>query len=267
MKILGLLLSILFSGNLLAAICSDDPRLYVMRSVIDDLAAGKTVPPLKLMPMTYLNLNSNLRKKLGDNILVMNQQCVPVQVVDGHLPTRAIVSYEDLLYGLFSATSAQDDEAVNIILNSFQAAPRSTQDIFYLIRELEWPAQQLEVAQKLGVLPLPKLHNNHESCKNQVGLITHVELYERLGGKSSDGDYIYRHLNRYGDNNYYSRQLNSKKSHTHISDNNFIINGCQRHEFYRIADSLVSIGITTPSGDSMTEFFNLNPAPKVNTDG
>ena len=267
MRIIGLLLSLLFSSNLLAATCSDDPRLYVMRTVMDDLAAGKAIPPLKLMPMTYLNLNGNLRKKLADNIVVMNEQCVPVQVVDGQLPTRANLTYEDLLYGLFSALSAEDDAAVNIIMSSFQAAPRSTQDIFYLIRELDWPAQHLARAINLGVLTLPRLHDDDKDCSKQTAAVTHVDLYQRLGGQSYDKDYIIQQ--RY-DNNYVSRQKASNDDYTEFNSSVFVFKSCDRHPISSIVSALVSMGIKTPivhASSNSRDFFNENPAPKVKTDG
>jgi hypothetical protein len=246
-----------------------------MRSVMDDLAAGKTVPPLKLTPKTYLSLNSNLRKKLADNIMVLNQQCVPVQVVDGQIPIRAIVPYEYLLYSLFSALSAEDDVAVNIIFSSFQAAPRSTQEIFHLIRELDWPTVQLARAINLGVLPYPEKLSG--KCNKQLTAVSQVELYQRLGGQSYDKDYIFSqhgvilfYATKTLTHHYYSRQKRSKNAYTYFNTDAYHSEGCNRTPVSGIENALISMGIKVLFGErkgAATNFFNGNPAPKVNTDG
>ena len=123
-KIILITLSVLLSSHAFAKVCLDDPRMFTIKTVLEQAENGMAYKPMKLTPTTFLMLTPPTRKALGDNIVVYNDQCIPQQIFKGQLPRKIQLPYEDLSYALHMSLIQNDLETANVIFNSFVSAPK-----------------------------------------------------------------------------------------------------------------------------------------------
>ena len=169
MKALFTTALLLLSTQAMASVCVDDPRMFTIKTVIEQMEAGQDVPALKLTPLTFLSLTPVVREALGDNITVYNEKCVPVQVYKQTLPKPVVVPFENLLTA-FKSTVYQDDQQASLaILANFTAAPKSASEIHDLIAPLSWQSRHLDKLYQWGVFD--KLSTSNTTAEHQLSLI------------------------------------------------------------------------------------------------
>ena len=66
MKALFTTALLLLSTQAMASVCVDDPRMFTIKTVIEQMEAGQDVPALKLTPLTFLSLTPVVREALGE---------------------------------------------------------------------------------------------------------------------------------------------------------------------------------------------------------
>ena len=123
------MLSALLSSHAFAKVCLDDPRMFTIKTVLEQAENGMAYKPMKLTPTTFLMLTPPTRKALGDNIVVYNDQCIPQQIFKGQLPRKIQLPYEDLSYALHMSLIQNDLETANVIFNSFVSAPKTPSEL------------------------------------------------------------------------------------------------------------------------------------------
>jgi len=172
-----------------ASVCRDDPRMFTIKTVLDDMEAGKQVEPIKLTQLTFLELTENVRNKLGDNIRVYDSNCIPTQIYEGKLAKPFYLPFAALEQGLHTAALRGDKKTIEAIFQQFRAEPKSTADIIYMARPITWTEDAAELLYQTGKMEkmgLPSIFNADEQriCKKVLSPITQVELFAKLGGKA-----------------------------------------------------------------------------------
>lgn len=180
-----------------AAVCKDDPRMYTIKTVIDQIGAGEDVQPLKLTPQTFLELTPNVRNALADNIRVYDEGCVPVQVFNGELAKPIRVEYSLLEDAILRASIRGDKKTMKAIFQQFRAAEKEPLDIINMAKPAMLPSNVREfIYESTPIKKLP-LEPEHEKrlafCQRIESPITFVDLYSALGGKSTKNETIIRY--------------------------------------------------------------------------
>ena len=170
-----------------ANVCKDDPRMYTIKTVLNKMEAGETVDPLKLTPQTFLELTDNVRKKLGDNIRVYNESCVPVQVFEGQIAKPIAMPYSTLEDSLHRAALRGDDKMVNLIFQQFRPTPVEDKELIGYVRPLTWTQDAIETLYRTGLMERVAVGtdytHNTEYCANIESQVSQIALFANLGGK------------------------------------------------------------------------------------
>lgn len=197
------LLSTSFGSLQAAQLCTDDARLYTIKTVIKDIEAGKDIAPIKLTGATFLAMTTPVRKALGDNITVQDENCVPYQVYNGAPAKKVLMPYEQLSVELEKAAMRKDEQAFNMVLDFFEAKPKGTRELISLIAPLAWSKSAAEWAQTQGLLThrkqlaITEYPKKYPECPKLDALNTNIELYQKLGGRiSPDGVIVSNHADR-----------------------------------------------------------------------
>ncbi|WP_159816870.1 hypothetical protein [Colwellia sp. 20A7] len=187
-------LSLMLSNSVYAKICMDDPRMFTIKTILEQATDGTSYKPMKLTPTTFLMLTPPTRKALGDNIVVYNDECIPQQIFKGQLPRKIEMPYEDLSYALHMSLIQNDAKTANVIFNSFVSAPKTASEIVPMIYALEWHNKAIEnlysqgMLEKRGMSYLGTNANKKRLCESTLSHLTHLELFTALGGKTTEQD-------------------------------------------------------------------------------
>jgi len=190
-KIIFTLAALTCSQTVMANVCKDDPRMYTIKKVINKLHTGEAIKPLKITPHSFLNLPPAIRAALGDNVMVYNNKCVPVEIYKSTPPKKIAVAFEDLSNYMHHAAIRDDLIALNIAMTSFKAALKTTDEIVALVSPLNWTTSAINTMYKNGFLKrLPQVNlyrnNTKKYCKGEIALPSSINLFTLLGGKTSD---------------------------------------------------------------------------------
>lgn len=170
-----------------ANVCKDDPRMFTIKTVLDKMDAGEAVDPLKLTPQTFLELTDNVREKLGDNIRVYNESCVPVQVFEGQIAKPIVMPYSTLEDSLHRAALRGDDKMVNLIFQQFRPTPVEDKELIGYVRPLTWTQDAIETLYRTGLMERVAVgtSNSHNTafCSTIESPVSQLSLFASLGGK------------------------------------------------------------------------------------
>lgn len=184
-----------------ASVCKDDPRMFTIKTVIDQIDAGESVDPMKLTPQTFLELTDNVRAKLGDNIRVYNEDCVPMQVFEGKIAKPISVPYPILEDSLHRAGLRGDMETINVIFQQFRPEPEEPHSLVYMTRPLTWSPDAVSAIYKAGIVekrPIGTEDKRHfEVCSKIESEVTQADLFSALGGRATKEESVI--FNYYGE--------------------------------------------------------------------
>ena len=258
-KIILIMLSVLLSSHAFAKVCLDDPRMFTIKTVLEQAENGMEYKPMKLTPTTFLMLTPPTRKALGDNIVVYNDQCIPQQIFKGQLPRKIQLPYEDLSYALHMSLIQNDLETANIIFNSFVSAPKTPSELITMIRSLAWHSNAVEhlysqgMLEKRGMEYWGSLESNRKLCNSTVSLVTHLELFAALGGKANKTDLI---VSRYNNNSmrFYARhsEIRTRSERDRTDELN-----CSAFNSRRLQSNLTTAGLEVQGYSSPKEQFKV----------
>jgi hypothetical protein len=179
--------------------CKNDARLYAIGHVIGKIKAGETIKPIQMNASTFLNLTEAVREALGDNITVLNDQCIPVQIYDQKLATKINVPFEELLLAVEWAFIRNDTKTVTALLSQFRATPKTTSELMSLTGPVTWSDKTQDAAFKFGWLRASStIYTKHEhennrnasKCYDLRAIPSLIELFAKLGGTTSDNTLI-----------------------------------------------------------------------------
>lgn len=244
------------SSVTLANVCKDDPRMHTIGSVAKKLEAGEVIKPLKLSAETFLNLRPFARKIIGDNMLVMNQACLPYQVYQGQLPTKIEVSFSELSNALKLAFLRGDQKLAMVIMTQFKPVNETTNEIVSMLAEIKWPNKSVQGLYESGLFNKAAQDNEKqtESCREKEANISLLELYSAIGGQASDkkptilsfhGSVLSILVNEGNENNNYSYMTLDENTNKK----------CSGFSQGRVHNSLIDMGIRPfkTSDDSMSD--------------
>lgn len=188
-------LSIMFSNSAFAKTCVDDPRMFTIKSVLEQAASGANYKPMKLTPTTFLMLTPPTREALGDNIVVYNEECIPQQIFKGQLPRKIEMPYEDLSYALHMSLIQNDTKTANVIFNSFVSTPKEPSEIVMMLSPLGWHGKAIDNLYKQGMVEKRGMENlgstsDNKLCNSTISRLSHLELFSALGGKATKQDLV-----------------------------------------------------------------------------
>jgi hypothetical protein len=210
----------LFSLSAEANTCKDDPRMYTIKSVIDSMEAGEDVKPMKLTAKTFLELTSTVRSKLGDNIRVFDEACVPVQIFEGQIAKPIYMPFPVIEQGLHRAAMRKDFATMNIIFQQFRASASPASKIIYMARPLFWTNDALNALYETGIMErlsagtLSSGDSDISHCGKVLSPITQIDLFAKLGGRVDTPETLIFLKYRYGaDNNVSFGLMNANASY------------------------------------------------------
>jgi hypothetical protein len=184
-----------FSSSVFANVCMDDPRMFTIKTVLEQAVNGTPYKPLKLTPETFLKLTPATRQALGDNITVYNEQCIPQEIFKGQLPSKIEMPYEDLAYALHMSMIQNDLKTANVITSSFISSSKTPSDIVRMITPLAWHDNATNHLYDQGLLQKRSMINTYDDadiklCNATLSDLTHLELFSALGGKANETDLV-----------------------------------------------------------------------------
>lgn len=166
--------------------CEDDQRLFRIGSFIAEAQTGQ-VDPLAITPTTYLNLTPGARSAIGDNLVILDSNCQPVEVFNGEPPVRLEVPFSKLYNGFMDAIYRGDDVALEVMLNAFRAEPVESLTLITLLAPIN-ATEEVESRIKAvtgirGNTGSEARHRINEVCPN-IGqpYISYGDLFTHFGG-------------------------------------------------------------------------------------
>jgi hypothetical protein len=175
---------LLFSLSAEASTCKDDPRMYTIKSVIDQIDAGEDVKPMKLTPKTFLELTSTVRAKLGDNIRVFNESCVPTQIFQGKIAKPLYMPFPVIEQALHRAGLRKDFTTMNVIFQQFRASELPASRLVYMARPLLWTPDAVESLYDAGIMAKSGRSGTVSTqCQSIQSPALQIELFATLGGQ------------------------------------------------------------------------------------
>jgi hypothetical protein len=152
---------------------------------------------------TYLSLNSNTRSQLGDNIALLNENCVPIPVFNGEPPKKMTAAFETLATVLHHAAIREDTKEFSRVLRIFNAEQKTPNEIMALIQTQQWSKPAINWARKEGYLSVMPRSNPTTSDKEAKKLQCHklvadnsqVELYALLNGRVTQNEIVTSYTN------------------------------------------------------------------------
>ena len=175
-RYLSLALTALFfsSATPAAELCKDDPRMYLLGTIIEKIRAGEEVKPLKLTASSYLALTPNAREALGNRIVVLDTECRPVQTVDGLPATRIAIPFEVHMDALRDALAQGDVDRARAVSRYFKSEAKTIDQALPLTRAVFTGTKlENETLQALGVrTSIPKAATvNSNNTRNTLNTV------------------------------------------------------------------------------------------------
>jgi hypothetical protein len=190
-KIAFILAALVITQAAQANVCKDDPRMYTIKTIINQLEAGEAIKPIKLTPYTFLNLSPQVRNALGDNVMVFDDNCVPYQIYQGNPAKKITIAFEDLSNFMHHAAIRGDSKALNMVVSSFRAAPKTTDEAVVLVSSLNWTTAAIDTLYKEGLFHAVGQENYYHKdemkiCNGFTAMPTSIDLFALIGGSVSD---------------------------------------------------------------------------------
>lgn len=232
-----------------ANVCRDDPRMFTIKTVLDDMEAGKPVEPMKLTPLTFLELTENVRKKLGDNIRVYDNNCIPTQIYEGQVAKPIYLPFGALEQGLHTAAMRGDKKTLDAIFQQFRAEPKSAYDIVQMARPITWTKETTDFLYQVGKMEKTGLesfdgYDEAKACGGVLSPITQVELFSKLGGKANNRDdilfYTYRTGKEYGYSTISKEHIEHTLDILFIGSDNY---RCSSFSYSRTTNAMARTGL------------------------
>lgn len=176
-----------------SAACEDDPRMHSFATFLADAKQGP-VEPMALTPETFLNLTPAVREVLGDNIVVLDQQCGHVQVFSGQVPARLSVPFPVLYSAFYDAVLRGDTVTQRVVLEGFKAEPMEPLKVMNLVQRASSDAEVMaKLSSALGIgLHTGRGVNGSGTCGKGTAkappAISLLDIYVRFGGMASTND-------------------------------------------------------------------------------
>jgi len=158
---------------------TDDIRLESIGDVLAKIKQGKKIKPVAVTLETFLELNQNIVKALGKNLVVLKKKtCKVLPIIDG----KAIVPFKADFFELFgfieTAVENNDAEKLTFIKENIRVNPLSVEDLLTLVSYVDYDKKQLKlIAKTLGV--------KGKRSNGQVRLHM-LAIYQKLGGKAKN---------------------------------------------------------------------------------
>lgn len=160
--------------------CEADERLYAMNDFAEAQRAGNA-DPLRLTTDTYLHLTPKAREVIGDNLLLLDANCKPMQLMDGEPALKVEAPFAVLYRALEDAVLRGDERTARIVVNTFKA--QSVDPVAYA-SFIAAPSQDPELLQRLanaaGITPHQAIGSK---CEEDSTYILYADIFSRLGGE------------------------------------------------------------------------------------
>lgn len=153
-------------------VCKDDPRLET--ELVEIMESTSPVQPaITVMPETYLNLDSDVLKRLAGQMII----CPNNPVLKNGKPSRKVViDFEPVWQAIQVAANKGDWGTVKNYFDGFTVKPKSTEEIVTMLAPVQQDKKIVEALFKAGGIAMGKGYWQPEI----------VDVYSRLGGKPSD---------------------------------------------------------------------------------
>lgn len=184
----------LFASSQAVASCKDDPRLYSIGSFLEEQRQGSAAP-LELTAETFLQLTPTVREAIGDNLVIFDSNCKPMQVFRGEPAVRVEVSFPLIYHAFYDAVLRRDTTTQQVILRSFKPTPVDAMEFMSLLSPISIePAIANRLAQAANVSISDAFINRQPSATefvnghtgisrcNDSGHLTFADFFNRFGG-------------------------------------------------------------------------------------
>lgn len=177
---LGLgLMAVSFASH---ADCQDDERLYRLADFAAQKEAGEEVEPLVMTPQTFLRLSENARQVIGNDLLLLDQECAPMQVLNGQPPARVEMPFPQLWSAYYDAVLRGDEVSMRILAEGFVAAPMDTQSFLSLLDKVSVDEDMTRrLAAPLGMRPWNTASSDR--CDEEYLFLQYADFFARMGGR------------------------------------------------------------------------------------
>lgn len=120
----------------------DDPRYATLVPILKKLQAGESIEPMQTSFKTYVNLNANVRKTLGDNIFISSPDCSEQHLFAGELTGKINVPFVDLWQVINDALRTNDPGLMNFVAKNARVTPESALSVISLAQPLHLDEDQ-----------------------------------------------------------------------------------------------------------------------------
>lgn len=158
----------------------DDPRYASLVPVLRELQAGETIEPMQTSFGTYVTLNSNVRKILGDNLYISSPDCSEQHLFDGALTGKINVPFTDLWQVINDTLRTNDQALMNFVANNTRATPESALSVISMVQYVHLDDNQ---TRKLYSAIAPEKAKPTEIQKPLM-----LEVYLAFGGTVNESD-------------------------------------------------------------------------------
>jgi hypothetical protein len=170
--------------------CEDDPRMARISDFVTAKMEGD-VEPMQLTSETFFNLTPVVRDALGEDILLLDDDCETHQVLNGVPATRLEVPFAEFYNGFYDAVARNDSKSTEIILTSFRPAPLDLMALMPLFTSISAPSKIEEKMMK--ILSVTGLSTNDipaSNCKveEEQHYLTLAEIFVASGGRVVNGN-------------------------------------------------------------------------------
>ncbi len=120
---------------------ADDVRLSAEQApaLIQELIAGRPVPPVKIRVGSYLLLGEQTRELLEPHLSMHDANCAPVGFLGGELLGRPVIPFEEYYRVMAQAIHDNRPDIAKRLFSSARAAPMTVQQIQELFGMLPYP--------------------------------------------------------------------------------------------------------------------------------
>lgn len=113
---------------------TDDPRYASLPQVLRELQGGATIEPLQLSFPTYVSLNQNVRKVLGDNFYISSPDCSEQHLFNGEFTGKVSVNFTDLWQIINDAVRTDDQGLLNFVAKNSRVEPESALNVISMVQ-------------------------------------------------------------------------------------------------------------------------------------
>lgn len=119
----------------------DDPRLSSsqMPGLVQAMAAGETVPPVKIRVGTYLMLGERSRSLLEPHLVMFDVNCSPVGGFEGKLLTNAVIPFEEFYRVMAQAIHDDRPDRAKQLFQQVSVSPITHKEMQKLFGQLPYP--------------------------------------------------------------------------------------------------------------------------------